>query len=405
MKLSPQQDKAALAIRDWYENRPKQQVFYLGGYAGTGKTTSARYFAEHIDGHVTYAAFTGKAAHVLRRKGCEGATTIHRLIYQPKGALRDPEVEGLRRKLRGLLSLPDEQQTEDVKLRAERLEKKIAKLEEKEQLAFGLKEETDLRRSALLIVDECSMVGEKIARDLESFGVKILVLGDPAQLAPVRGVGYWTNRKPDFLLTEIHRQASDSPVLWLATQIRQRKTLRPGDYGSSRVVKRGTLGPADGLTVDQILVGRNKTRHATNKRMRELLGHTEPLPVKGDRLVCLRNNHDLQLLNGSLWTVEGSAQADEKTVSLMLQADDEDRTLCCDAWVDMFGSGKSPRSWFESEGAEDFDYGYALTTHKAQGSQWNDVLVVDESSSFGSHAWRWLYTAVTRASDKVLVSV
>ena len=84
MELSPQQDEALKAVARWLK-AGKPQIFRLFGYAGTGKTTLARYFAEHVDGQVQFAAFTGKAAQVLRSKGAVNARTIHSLIYRPRG--------------------------------------------------------------------------------------------------------------------------------------------------------------------------------------------------------------------------------------------------------------------------------------------------------------------------------
>ena len=86
MQFSPQQDDALKAAAAWLKaaRRGKaRQVFRLFGYAGTGKTTLAQHLAEGVDGDVLFAAFTGKAAQVLRSRGAEGARTIHSLIYRP----------------------------------------------------------------------------------------------------------------------------------------------------------------------------------------------------------------------------------------------------------------------------------------------------------------------------------
>src|SRR5687767_2078640 len=147
---SPQQDGALLAVKTWLEDENSSQVFRLFGYAGTGKTTLAKHFAESVDGLVLYAAFTGKAALVLRQKGCY-ATTLHSLIYAPVG--ETPEGQPI----------------------------------------FGLNPDSELSEAKLLIVDECSMVNEELGSDVLSFGVKVLVLGDPFQLPPVEGAGFFTS--------------------------------------------------------------------------------------------------------------------------------------------------------------------------------------------------------------------
>src|SRR5688500_3222997 len=182
MNLSPQQDAALLAVSRWMKScRPP--LFRLFGYAGTGKTTLARRIAEGVDGDVLFAAFTGKAAQVMRNKGCANARTIHSLIYRPRG---------------------------------EKPEKETGEL----QPAFALNRASPVGKAKLIIVDECSMVDEALGRDLLSFGTPVLVLGDPGQLPPVKsgdgGGGYFTEHEPDVMLTEIHRQARDNPIVALA---------------------------------------------------------------------------------------------------------------------------------------------------------------------------------------------
>jgi exodeoxyribonuclease-5 len=179
MKFSPQQDEALKAVSRWLKDG-RTPVFRLFGYAGTGKTTLARYFAEHVDGEVLFAAFTGKAAQVLRARGAKNARTIHSLIYRPKG---EEEVS-------------DEETGKTT----------VSPL-------FSLNRQSPLAQAALIIIDECSMVDEALGRDLMSFGTPILVLGDPGQLPPISGGGFFTEHEPDILLTEIHRQARDNPII------------------------------------------------------------------------------------------------------------------------------------------------------------------------------------------------
>jgi exodeoxyribonuclease-5 len=103
MNWSPVQDAALVAVRDWLRQCAREDylmreeferpVFRLFGYAGTGKTTLARYFAENVDGEVAFAAFTGQAAHVMRNMGCENASTIHQLIYNFQCELPDGSLQ------------------------------------------------------------------------------------------------------------------------------------------------------------------------------------------------------------------------------------------------------------------------------------------------------------------------
>ncbi|ACL59125.1 ATP-dependent DNA helicase [Methylobacterium nodulans] len=358
---SPQQDQALRAVKAWLKS-PGRAPFYLGGYAGTGKTTLARHLAEGVKGDVLFAAFTGKAALVLRAKGCTGASTIHSLIYRPK-----PRRDG--------------------------------------SVIFVLNEDSPVASAALVIVDECSMVGPELGRDLMSFGTKVLVLGDPAQLPPVDGAGYFTGGDPDFMLTEVHRQAADNPIIAMSMRVRQGGRLDAGAYGESRVIQRAALGQRAVLRADQILVGRNQTRRGLNAKVRQLYGRDPAGPEIGDRLVCLRNNKDKGLLNGGLWEVADVAQNDGATVELEVMPDHDPDAVPVPVEVrsEFFHGQEEALSPKQRRGFDEFTYGYALTVHKAQGSQWNRVVLFDESCAFRETAQRWLYTGLTRAADAVTV--
>src|SRR5215207_6159633 len=263
--FTPHQDHALKAVADWLKAKPGKgstpQTFRLFGYAGTGKTTLARHVAQAVDGKVLFAAFTGKAALVMRSKGCERASTIHSLIYKTR------------------------ESGEEVP-------------------SFDLWDDAPASKAALIVIDECSMVDAELGRDLMSFGVPVLVLGDPAQLPPIQGGGYFTETEPDAMLTEVHRQARDNPIVRLSMDIRAGRSLEAGRYGETLVVPRSQLDPQSVLDADQILVGRNATRRAYNMRIRQRRGLQDPLPVAGDKLVCLRNNRRKGLFNGGLWSVK-----------------------------------------------------------------------------------------------------
>jgi ATP-dependent exoDNAse (exonuclease V) alpha subunit len=351
---SSQQEAALKAVVKWYRAGDKQ-VFRLYGYAGTGKTTLARDFAAGIDGQVAFAAFTGKAAHVMRGKGCLNATTIHGLIY--------------------------------------RLEKK----DENGNPIFIINLDSLARRTQLIVIDEASMVNEKIGRDLLSFGVPIIVIGDPAQLPPVEGAGFFTTDEPDFMLTEIHRQARDSPIIKMATIVREGGRLQVGDYGDgSRVVH---LYDYKVEPCDQILVGRNVTRCNINSGLRERYGLRGTYPLGGDKLVCLRNDFRRGFLNGSLWIVERVIKASDDGPIVLHVASEEGGAAVTATTHAGFFNGRpilDPREYVN------FDFGYALTVHKAQGSQWDDVVLHGEQNYFGADARRWLYTGLTRAAKRII---
>ncbi len=408
MQWSPQQDAALKAVDEW-RTEPRQQVFYLAGYAGTGKSTLVKHFAEGVDGRVLFGAYTGKAAHNLRIAGCPTAETIHRLIYTPRDHSRSRLIE-LERELveqleRLRVTYPNaedhEERTDVVRLRREISEE----TDSMSRPLFSLNRESDVTGAALVIIDECSMVDGRMGEDLLSFGTKVLVLGDPAQLPPVGGAGFFTAREPDFMLTEIHRQARDNPIIAMATQVRNQERLEAGSYGSSIVMSKHLLEDGEPLTVDQLLVGRNATRRSSNRRMRELLGRGDDWrPVPGDKLVCLRNDYDLGLLNGSLWDCTDAGVLDEDFLTMTVEPRDiEAEPVTALTWAQPFRGEDITAPWWERKEAAEFDYGYALTVHKAQGSQWDHVMLFDESSVFRHDKWRWLYTGLTRAAERVTV--
>jgi exodeoxyribonuclease-5 len=386
MKLSYQQQQAIDDIHRWLQDSSRQ-LYRLFGYAGTGKTT----LAKHIAGGATlFCAFTGKAAYVLRQKGCE-AFTIHQLIYCPKD-----------RSQRKLKELEAELANTDDPAKIEELERQI-EFEHKKLNSpnFVLNPDSPVKTADLIVVDECSMVNEQMACDLMSYGTKILVLGDPAQLPPVMGTGFFIKAKPDFMLTEIHRQARGNPIIDLATRVRMREELRPdGD----QVVPWGSVSAKEVLDFDQILVGRNATRKATNRKIRTLLGRTRDIPEEGDRLVCLRNDHEVGLLNGAIWETESCFEGDEYLDLIVFDPECNSNYVAVEAHRHHFMSdAPTTIPWWIKKEAQEFDYGYALTVHKSQGSEWDKVLVFDESAAFGRDSHRHLYTAITRAAKQVKV--
>lgn len=371
MKLSPQQEQALAAVAAWLKPG-SAPIFRLFGYAGTGKTTLARYFAETIDGTVQFAAFTGKAAQVLRSRGASNAQTIHSLIYRPRGeeAVEDEET--------GKTSIAP---------------------------TFSLNRQSPVAKAALIVVDECSMVDEALGRDLMSFGTPILVLGDPGQLPPISGGGFFTGHEPDFLLTEIHRQACDNPIVRLALDVREGCDIPYGDYGLAKVIARKDITQAIVLAADQVLVGTNRTRRRYNQRLRELKGFTADYPQAGDKLVCLRNDPPKGLLNGSLWKVMTSSRETVKPgINLLVTSEEDERSVTKIKLLKaQFQDPEDEISWSLKKNYDNFDYGYALTVHKAQGSQWNNVVLFDESFAFRDMRERWLYTAVTRAAEQLII--
>jgi len=361
MTWSPQQDAALKAVADWLR-RGDRPVFRLFGYAGTGKTTLARHIAEGVDGEVAFGAYTGKAALVLRTKGCTDASTIHSMIYRSReGDENGPQ--------------------------------------------FVLNRQSQAAKSDLIIIDECSMVDEELGRDLLSFGKPVLVLGDPAQLPPVKGGGFFTEAEPDVMLTEVHRQARDNPIVHLSLMVREGGRLEPGTYGESRIIRRREIDASTVMAADQVLVGLNRTRRLYNTRLRELNGYRDPMPAAGEKLVCLRNDKTKGLLNGGTWSIQALRGIRNDFVRMDVVPDDDARRKSVEVAVHRaFFEGTEDEVPFAlRRESDEFTYGYALTVHKAQGSQWDDLVLFDESYAFREHRSRWLYTGLTRAADKVTV--
>ncbi len=398
MNWSPQQEAAILQVERWKRDRDRP-YFLLAGFAGTGKSTLAKHFASNLPGQVYYAAYTGKAAHVLRRNGVQQVSTIHQLIYTPRDRC-DTKLRDLRAdRTRHLFTnpLPGDHKLEELD-RAIALEQ--ANLRRPD---FFLNTDSPLQNAAMLVIDEYSMVDEQMGRDLLSFKCPILALGDPGQLPPVQGRRFFTG-KPDVLLTEIHRQAAENPIIRLSKDVREGRPLVPGNYGQSAVLPMTKLHPDQIREImtgaDQILVGTNRTRASYNKTMRQLLGMVGPYPLVGDKLVCLRNNHNECLLNGQIWTVTRSVHKGD--ILLTLRGEEGER-LTCLAHRTHFDGDPDSLSPVERRSANEFDYGYALTVHKAQGSQWDKVALIDEWR--GSHRRQWLYTGITRAAEQITILI
>lgn len=363
MEWGVQQAAVLEQIYEWYKN-PRKRVFKLHGYAGTGKTTLLRTACE-IAPVVAYGAPTGKAALRMRMSGCHGASTIHSLLYEIVDPLAQP-------------------------------------------LEWRLRKELGTDGAKLVGLDEGSMIPEDIGRDLEDVCPKLIVLADPFQLPPVGGPGYFTSN-PDAMLTEIRRQAEGNPIIKMSMDVREGRGLRNGAYGDSIVADRYDLDKDALYDADIVICGTNRMRHNLNNRIRARQGWDRPdRPQIGDRVICRRNNRKAGLLNGSMWDVQAVDHLKKaQRVMLWLKSADDAEDLS-------IRQVEVPLEFFE--GVEDglrrdyrlrydeFAYGRAITCHAAQGSQWDNVYVVDESNVFRENADRWLYTALTRASWRVSVA-
>lgn len=432
--LSAEQERARTAALSWFRSPTRKPWFLVEGPAGCGKSSAVTATTESIPGKVIYLAPTAKAALVMRHKGCPDPQTIHKAIYLPKGTggnrklvtlLRTflemkglPQEQALRNQIRPLLEqeLPLQEEVY-AQARAKDKEAKPHKklLDIRKALATDLSNAKDLivanpifeknpeshvKDASLIVMDECSMISNDIMTDILSFNIPVLLQGDRAQLPPVGGESWFKGKSPDFSLTQIHRQAADSPIIYLATLAREGKSLPVGEHGNCLVTNVGREDLA--MASDQILVGTHKQRWKTNDRIRLLKGYTSVYPEVGERVICRHNDGKLGLINGEQYYVDNVREnPGHLTMSLVDEEGEYRPPMKCHK--DYFHK-KDPNPYAKSSMAC-IDYAHSCTVHSSQGSQWENVYVIDESRKFGADARKHLYTAMTRASEKVVVRV
>lgn len=390
MILTKKQEEGLKIAVERHRNNEKYTV--IAGYAGTGKSTLVKFIIEALDvekNKVCYATFTGKAAQVLAKKGNKNAMTLHKLLYN-----------SIPRKGGGFMRIP------------------------KDRLDY-----------TIVVVDEISMAPKTIIDMLFRHNVYVICLGDPFQLPPIeKEEDNHLLDHPHVFLDEIMRQAEESEIIRLTMGIREQKPLRPVKGNEVQIVPAAAL--SDGMLgwADQVLVATNFQRHSMNDFMRQMKGFG-PDPCDGDKVICLRNywdswNYDNgdPLVNGTIGTIHNPRNdiirvpyyAYNKGVIHTLQA-----TFTSDLG-EHFGEvsmdpkimlgGESELEWRDKYRLgqlknrigdvipKEFTYGYAITCHKAQGSEWDKVLVIEEKFPFQKidHA-RWLYTAATRAAEKLVI--
>ena len=391
MILTARQNEGLKIAVERYYNDEKYTV--ISGFAGSGKTTLVRFIIEALDideNEVCYCAFTGKAAEVLRKKGNKNTCTLHKLLYEsiPKptgGFFRKPKVE-----------IP----------------------------------------YSIIVVDEISMAPKTLIDLLFKHNVYVICLGDPFQLPPIdKDEDNHLLEHPHIFLDEIMRQAQESEIIRLTMKIRNQEDIDFYNGNEVKIIPYNQLNTGILQWGDQILTATNIKRQAINNQMREL--HQFPnYPVDGDKVICLRNyweefseNEDA-LINGTIGILRNSFQSFRQIPAFVksnirkfdLLISDLDITetgdkynmveidrkmimtneKCCD-WKLSYQLGKLRPRYGEIVPKE-FVYAYAITVHKSQGSEWNQVVVLEETFPFDKteHA-RWLYTACTRASEKLVL--
>lgn len=383
-----QEEGLRIAIQN-YKAGKKYTV--ISGYAGTGKTTLVRFIIEALgieEEDICYCAFTGKAAEVLRKKGNKNSCTLHKLLFE---SIPKPNGGFLRKR----------KPTIDYKF---------------------------------IVVDEVSMVPKELMDILFHHQCYVLCLGDPGQLPPInKDDDNHLLDKPDIFLDEIMRQAAESEIIRLTMKIRNQEPIPYMNGNDVKVLRKSELNTGMLTWADQILVATNKQKNTINTTMRQLLNKGDD-PSDGDKVICTRNywddvNEDGDaLINGSIgylknpfktffmipsYVIPGRKRIDILnsefigTDGITYGSFDMDYNMILSGEATLnsklkyqLGRNRMNRHLIPYE----FAYGYAITTHRSQGSEWDNVLVMEEKFPFDKteHA-RWVYTACTRCSQKLVL--
>ena len=391
MELTEKQKQGLEIAVERYKNRQKYTV--ISGYAGTGKSTLVKFIISALpninpDKDVVYTSFTGKATQVLHNKGNKNTLTLHKLLYESHPR---PDGTFFRRPVAGI-------------------------------------------PFKVVVVDEISMVPKTLMELLMKYNVYIIGLGDPFQLPPVdKNEDNHLLYHPDIFLDEIMRQAAESEIIQLTMKIRNGEPIDNFKGKEVQILSKEELSTGMLMWADQVLVATNATRQSINEQMRGLYNkHGDP--QDGDKLICCRNYWEDESLGGSALVngtigylsnsynsfvkiphfLDGKGQTVDLIVGDFISETEEiypnvrmDKKLILEGTKTLdfrteykIGKNKQYRGLLPYE----FTYGYAITTHRAQGSEWDKVLVIEEKFPFSKeeHA-RWLYTACTRASQKLVL--
>lgn len=349
-----------------------KRFFYISGPAGTGKTTICKFILEELynqNKNICCCSFTGKAAVNFREKTGYDCNTIHSCIYKPvivKGVVKEW------------------------------------------RLNFG---DSPCVDCDLILIDEVSMVYKELWDDLLKYNKPILIFGDPYQLPPVQGDLLFHEKDFDFLLTHIHRQALENPIIRLSKDVREGKEIPFGNYDNTVVkIRSSEFDWKNLLKFDQILCGRNATRNEINDYFRMVKKFSSETPLLGDKLICLRNNRDAGVYNGQIFNALSDSYNFDKRKGLFdirLDYEDIKDGLAFTVFDDEFVRGSIRDTRWKILNKDpficQFDYAYAITVHKSQGSEWDNICVFDESFCFREDRKKWEYTAITRASKRIMI--
>lgn len=379
MVLTSGQEQAVKVAVQRYKNHEPYTV--IAGYAGTGKTTCVQYIIDALgmtDADVVYIAYTGKATLVLSSKGCNNTMTAHKFLYD---AVRDNET--------GEYKYIPKPPSSDYKV---------------------------------VVLDECSMLPIDMWELLLTHHIYVIALGDHGQLPPIGSESSILD-KPHVVLDEITRQALDSPIIRLSMDVRNDSNLEYGGCKTCRIIKPTSVSSNLLQGADQILCGTNKTRRALNYRVRKLKWQDDfsDTPKAGDKIICLRNHWNIissaqsPLINGMIGELKNIFLDPDKGLfaphKMIADFSSDTDGLFADIQMDynLYATGEptiNGDNWKQYAMLQDFcefDYANAITVHKAQGSEFDKVLIYNEWFGNKDMHRRWLYTAITRAAQQVVV--
>jgi exodeoxyribonuclease V len=380
--FSKKQQNVINSVLQWFKCN-KYQYITLGGYAGTGKTTLLGHMCDLLHKekknlNIAFCSLTGKASRVLERKlrdtdsiyPTDYIGTIHRLIYRP--------IVDRKGNIVGWEKIP------------------------KEEFAYSL-----------IVADEASMISQDIWIDLLSFEVPILAVGDHGQLPPIHGT-FNLMKDPQLKLEDIFRQESTNPIIKVSEIARKEGTIPFKEYSQYvKKLKKEDINTQDILTnifetydnSTMVLCGYNTSRVNLNKSIRDL-HFDKPTPQIGDRVICLKNNRNLNIYNGMTGTIQEIYEEKKngfKYYNSQISLDYETEPFWGKVSIEQFNSCNL--NDLHMEDMNYFDFGYAFTVHKAQGSEAKRVVVFEERfSKMNDDTYaRWLYTAVTRAQEQLYI--
>ncbi len=405
---SDDQVRAIQDVEAWL--RGDVQEMTLGGYAGTGKTTLIRSIVDSLsDERVVVAAFTGKAVSVLQDKEIE-AQTLHSLLYELEGA---PEAWSIAR---------EKWRATKKRLVAEGVYPSEGAVEKAgddgvlndeddrahTQWIFAQREygydfdptphwvDVPEIEAELVIVDEASMVSNQLYDSLRGHDARLLFVGDHGQLEPI-GENPGLMMNPQIRLETIHRQAAGSEIIQFAHHLREGGEPRHWTGTGAEVI----VNPREHVhygDFDTIICGFNDRRVHLNRVVRNELGYSGSLPQVGEKLICLQNNRRKGIFNGLICECLQVEETDDDNVIRLIVTNAVGSPVTVLAWLPQFGEEK--QAPYMGRHMSMFDWGYALTCHKMQGSEADNVVVV-EQISYRWAAERWRYTAATRAAKKL----